>query len=482
MRTPSAPFLLALAVVALPSAARAADYFVPSISDPTIQVAVGHAALDGDALCRIFITQSPVHSASEILIGPSFTETHRLLIRPDATLGRATIVGDNASAPIVEFNGGGQAGFATFEDLDLVRDVTNNHHLIQLTYSFTNIVFDRCRIGSVDTGFPGGDPGWNAVEMDNPVRVMFRNCILFSYQPGTFERGFHVSDFSEDVGSLFLYNNDVADYGIYGIHIADHTRPGTIVLRNNVVANSPAFPATSEPTAFRSEVDVPGAVVLSSGNATFAADLRIQSIAGAAQSLIGTDLDHLPRSLLADPTDGGAAFKQGTWDPFQGPDANPVFFHLWPSGALHNGAEDVGTTVLAGSPDFRDIPVTEDIDHDPRPSGAFPGHTDRGADQVERDNTAVGEGTPRVALEAAPLRNPSSALELAFRAGASGRLLCEVFDVAGRRVLDSERLVSAGESGRVAINGSQGVVQYRIELVSDRGRHAVVAGRAVILR
>jgi len=487
MRTPAAPILLALAVAVFPIPARALvkDYFVPSIKYPTVQSAIADASLNINAadLSEIFITQSPIHEPSGIVItGPFNPTTRRLLIRPDATLGRATIIGDAVAQPIVQLTGGGQNGGATFEDLDLVRDVTNNSDLIKIDYGFTNVVFDRCRIGS--TSFGGGNPGFNMVVMSSPVQVMFRNCILFAVHPGTFEIGFEVTDFFQDVGSLFLYNNDVADYSVCGIHIVNHplTHTATLVLRNNVVANSPDFPATSEPFAFRSEVDEPGTTVLSSGNATFASALRIQSLVGASQSLIGTDLDHLPRSVLGDPTNTLTAFQQRTWDPLQGFDANPLFFHLWPSGALHDGPEDVGTTVLLASPDFRDIAVTSDIDHDPRPSGAFPGHTDRGADQAERDNTGVGGNRPHVALAVAPARNPASRLELNFRAGATGRLRCEVFDASGRRVASREQPVSAGEEGRVSFTGPQGVLQYRMELVPEHGPHATVVGRAVILR
>src|SRR5262249_15601155 len=195
------------------------DYLVPSIQYPTVQDAVNDAAANINTanLHRVFLTQSPIHAASEIVIGAPFDFTHRLLIRPFSTLGRATIIGDNAGQAIIRFAGGGQSGGATFQDLDLVREITNDHHLIEIVYAFIDVTFERCRIGSIDTGFPGGNPGWNVVEMDNPVNVLFRNCILFALQPGTFERGFHVSDFGTDVGSLFLYNVDVADYRVYGV-------------------------------------------------------------------------------------------------------------------------------------------------------------------------------------------------------------------------------------------------------------------------
>ena len=485
MRPPSRSFLLALMILLLPLRASAVtlDYFVPSVQDPTIQLAIQDAVNHPAALSRIFITQSPIHSASEILIGAPFTPVRRLLIRPASTLGRATIVGDDASHAIVRFTGGGQSGGASFEDLDLVREVTNNHHLIELTYAFTDITFERCRIGSIDTGFPGGDPGWNVVEMSNPVNVLFRNCLLFSYQPGTFERGIHVSDFATDVGSLFLYNNDVANYSVYGIQITDlPPHAATLVLRNNVVANSQEFPATGEPTAFRSEVTEPGALVISSGNAAFASAPHVESFVGAAKSLIGTDLDLFPRDALGDPADPTKAFKQRVWDPVQGYDANPVFFHLWPSGALHDGPEDVGTTVTNGAPDALDKAVGDDIDFDPRPSGADPGHTDRGADQVEHDNTGVDGSASRVLLAVAPTRNPASDLELRFRAATAGRLRAEVYDLAGRRIASIERPVVAGEIGEVRLPGPQGVLQYRLELVPAVGEGAVVHGRAVVMR
>src|SRR5262249_54242116 len=159
-RTPC--LLLPLVVVAgFASGARAVtiDYFVPSMATPTIQSAVDEAAkpMNTAALSRIFLIQSPVHT-TEVLIGPPFTNARRILIRPDAVLARATVVGDAVTQDIFHFTSGGQNGGATLQDLDIVREVTNNHHLIELDYGFTDLLVERCRIGSTDSS-PSGTTG-----------------------------------------------------------------------------------------------------------------------------------------------------------------------------------------------------------------------------------------------------------------------------------------------------------------------------------
>jgi len=485
MRAPSRPALMALAaLVSTPALATAVtiDYFVPSGPTPTIQSAVAAALLNPAALSRIFLVSSPIHTSSEVLIGAPFSPSRRVLIRPASTAGRVTVVGDAVSADIFHFSGAGQGGGATLQDLDIVREVTNNHHLIEVDYSFSDLVVERCRIGSTDSS-PSGSGGWCYVRMTNPVNVTFRNCILFSVSPGTFDYGFEVVGFPDDVGLLRLYNNDVTDYGITGIHLVDHDPNGaTLILRNNVVANSPAFPATSEPTAFHSEVDATTARVLSSGNACFASPGRVQLAVAPALSLLGADLDLFGRDALGDPADNTKAFRQRLWDIAQGYDANPQFFHLWPSGVLHDGVEDVGTTVGNGSPDPFDFAVTDDIDFDPRPSGAGSGHTDRGADQVEHGTEDVATRSDLgAALQTRTVDSPGPSFALRYRAGVSGTLRIEVFDLAGRRFVDESRAVSSGESGVMRRVVPPGLVLYRATLATGRSA-VIVHGKAVVVR
>ncbi|HTK32264.1 MAG TPA: right-handed parallel beta-helix repeat-containing protein [Candidatus Saccharimonadaceae bacterium] len=457
------------------------EYHVPSVT-PTIQAAVALADVDGSDLSIIDLDASPITTFGEVLIGNAYKSGHRLLVRPDptiATLPRVRVVSIDPGSSVFHLNG---AGYVTVEDLDIFRDITNAHHLVEIETG-TQVLFQRCRIGSI-YATPSGTSGWANVWIQfYPVHVMLRNCVMFSRVAGTFDEGIHVDGFQDLGNSVLLYNNDVSDYGREGIHVIDIQHDSYVVMRNNVVAN--VFATTDpEPLAYHSGV-INTAFVYSSGNAAFATAARVQTVDAACLDVAGADVDLLSPGVLGNTADPSTAFQQVQWNAVPPGDANPLFFHLWPSGALHDGLEDVGTTVGAGSPAIVDDAVTDDIDHTVRPGGAAPGHTDRGAHQVDAPGVGVTAAslTGR-ALRAAPRRNPTADFALDYVAERTGTLTVDVFDASGRRLFHDQRDVVRPSRGSVRAPGRlpSGLAFYRVVLDDAAGRRHVASGRVAVIR
>lgn len=481
MRPPSKPALLGLVIAAFALAcgvrlATAADYDVPDVF-PTLQDAVAAASGSGDQLNAILINDPVVFTSAVVSIDDSFGWARQLVIRPDpgAGLDRATIASVNGSARIFTLV---DAAYVTFQDLDIVRNTTNNNDLILLDYAGNgnhHIVFERCRIGSIWTT-PGSE-GWRCLVIQKPTEIVVRSCIFFAYAPGTFDRAVDVSLFTDPANSIRLYNNVVADHEEFGISIENGLAGTAVVLRNNAVSNHPSL--VPEPVAYRSNIVV-GVTVVSSHNVAFATPAAIEDQIGA-QALIppgDPTFIRLDRPLVDD------AFVERVWDLVPAWDPNPDFFRLAPGGALHNEPADNGVTVADGAPHPLDVKVADDVEGDPRPSGA-PLHTDRGADQIEGLATGVGTGgVSGPALWAAPLRNPAPAVLVRFRTRESGRVTLDVFDPSGRRLYATERPVTAGESGLLEWPGGTGpgIIVYRVLLEPRGGPPSWTSGRIAIVR
>lgn len=390
---------LALALVALPAAApaRAAQYLVPSAATPSLQAAVAAAALSPDPDNVITLVQSPVFTTARVLIGGDFGPARHLVVRPSPGLpfGRAVIASQAGSQPIFELSA---AGWVTLQDLDILRYSTNNNDLVTMNHP-SNVLIQRCRIGSAWSSV--GASGWSNVSMSYPVNVMVRNCILFSALFGNFSYGLRAS-FGDNSNSLYLYNNTVADYSLYGIEVSDQFLGTELALHNNVVVNHPD--AVSEPFAFHSSVAAT-VTLATSHNTAFASLANAEVIAAGLRisGLGGPGWRRLPRA------DSPAGFVATAWDlvgPLD-PGHHQSFFRLAPVGLLHDELADLGVNLTEGSPDPIDHAVTDDWERGIRPSGSD-GHTDRGADQVETATT----GVPALAgdagmLRVAPAANPS---------------------------------------------------------------------------
>lgn len=473
-------FLAAVLTSTLASESRAGTYAVPSVDYPTMEDAL--AALEGnvDATNTIEIVASPLFTAASLhitaAIGPG-----TLTIRPGPALSRAFVVSTNGTVPV--FLVDGVLTGVTIADLDIIRNTTNNSDLVKVLWSH-NIDIERCRIGSI---WSTGVPGWANLRIDYPFDVVVRNCIFFSHTPGIFDRGIHACSFPDPANSVFLYNNDVADYRLNGIFVDDENgNPGALlVVRNNVVVNHPDAPAASEPRCFRTDVN--DIEVVKSGNAVFATDDEHAEVAGIAGAISLSGLDNPPGTgylrFVRPLIDVSVATR--TWDLLPAWDPNPDFFRLDHDGPLHDMPAKWGTNVANGLPHDEDVALHDDVERDWRPGGTVL-HTDRGADQIEAGlATGVNDlvpDAPRI-LWAAPERNPARSPAVRFRTAQSGTIDVEVFDVAGRSVFQARRTVSAGESALVGWPVSlSGVFHYRVALRSDSGAAQEVRGKLVILR
>jgi hypothetical protein len=461
---------------------RAADYLVPD-DFATIQAAVAAAAAGFDPTNTITIKTSPIITAASITIGGgSFNAGHTLTIRPASTLGRATVASSSGAVVLFAI---ADVGYVTLQDLDIIRSATNFQNLVQVDRS-DSIIFERCRIGSNWT--TPGAPDKSLMRLTYPKDNIIRNCILFSYFRGTFDRGIYATNFTDDRRSLFLYNNDVSDYKLYGIEIDESgaAPPAALVLlRNNVCVNHPDFAAAAEPHGWKTWCDE--IEVVKSNNVAFATDaahVEEPAFAGVV-SLSGIDnpvawaFERFDRPQVDD------AFLSRTWVIAPPWDPNTSFYDLDPDKAnpLHDGPEDYGMTVLNGVPHARDRGVFDDIDRQIRPGGE-PAHFDRGADQVDPGiSLAVGQpGAGRRMLWAAPRANPARSVGLQYRAEAAGEMSVELFDLSGRRLHRSERAVAAGETGVIDVPGATtGVLHYRLSLAAG-GDHWDAAGRVVVVR
>lgn len=467
-----AGFTWALATV---PPAQAGIYIYPSGAYLTLQDAVDDAAASPDQYNYLDLGSAPIATGAEVVIGADFSAARQLVIRPDpqlAGVARAAVVSSGGTEPIFRIT---HATDVTLQDLDILRNSTNAAHLVVLD-TIERVTVERCRIGS--TWSTTGSAGMNNVHILYPTDVVIRNCLLFSRQPGNFAKGLYADGFTDPANSLFLYNNVVADFYTYGIHIVCGFEGVLLVLRNNVVLNHAAAPV--EPVAYRSGVtDV--VTVLTGANTAFASAANVETYqVGGTRSLVGSAAQG---RLTLNRGDAPGAFMSRIWSATPAWSPNPDFYRLIPGGLLHNGAAAAGQTVGNGSPAPDDIAVVDDWERDGRPGGN-PSHTDRGADQIE-------DGT----LSATPQPTPAGGLRvtsggvsardaIAFRVDTSGHLACELFNLAGRRVLREQRHVVAGQEGTVAWPRGQasGVLLYRLTLTADDGSQRRTSGKAVLIR
>lgn len=345
----------------------------------TLQGAVDAALAAGNQIHYIDLTDSPLFTHARVVIGPANPAwlQWQLIIHPKPGDPRATITSSNGSQTI--FSIGPNARDVTFQDLDILRHSTNNANLIEISNG-TRITFDRCRIGSNWTSV--GSQGWTMLTMTYPIDILVRNCIFFSHMRGNFDRGIQ-AQYGDDSNSVRLYNNVIADYRSYGVDLASSHAGSLVLLRNNVIINHSDM--APEPFAYRSDVAA-GVHVVSSHNVAFAAVGQVEDVVAGCQSISGeAGADFLRRARAQ--VDG--AFVEHIWIMVPAWDPNDDFFRLVRRGSLHSEPADAGIDVTKDRlPDPRDVPVTDDIQKDPRPAG-IPLHTDRGADQIREDDTLL---------------------------------------------------------------------------------------------
>ncbi|NOT33521.1 MAG: right-handed parallel beta-helix repeat-containing protein [Candidatus Eisenbacteria bacterium] len=442
--------------------AAAGTYVVPSAQYPSLQSAVGAAAASADAQNEIHVGGAPLFTSAVVTITNAFHENHRLVIRPVPGMNRAFIASQNGSERIFDVQG---ATNVRFQDLDIVRFSTNDNDLMFLD-GCTDVLIERCRIGSIWTSVGSAGP-WGNIVIRYPINVVIRNCMVFSHRFGNFDYGITAS-LGDDSNSLKLYNNDIADHSQYGVEISAHIPGELLVLRNNLVMNH--RDAAIEPVAFHSAV---GNVVTvqSSHNVAFAAAGNVETIDGDLDisGLGGATFKRISRDRVDD------SFVKFDWDVLAGwnPNANRDFYRLLSDGELHDHTSDYGLT---------DAAIPDDWERQPRPTGAPTQHTDRGADQVVSNVGVESAVTSRSGLWAAPRLNPTSAVAIRFESESPGRLELEVFDLGGRRMHRESRDVAAGASGLFewAGPGRGQVLQYRLRLAGS-GAPVTRTGRVVVL-
>ena len=467
---------LAAALLLIHAGARAAVFEVPA-GVATIQLAIAAASVSPDADNFIYLTASPIYTADPIVIGPAFSSTRRLVFRPKPgpTLQRVEILNSDPGREMLTLTG---CEAVTIQNLDFIRYVTNLSTLASMS-TCTDVTFERCRVGLATPSL--GGPGLTMVEILYPTRLVIQNCMFFSTLAGNFETDLHLAPFGDPSNALFLYNNDWSDYSKRGLRcdpsIVDSA---LLVVRNNVAANPPGI--APEPVAFSSGIGL-NTRVLTSFNAAFASAANAEVLDPASQTISGAGAaDFL--QLAASAAEEDAAFVTRVWDETPGA-LNSSFYHLVPNGGLHFPASAYGVNLLAASPAPPDRALLDDIDDQTRPSAGSIAHTDRGADQVDPAVASVDDGMdPGRALWAAPVRNPARSLELDYRCAPAGRLVCEVFDGAGRRLWREARDVGESSTGRFApaVLEARGLVFYRLRLTAPGAATRTLAGRAVVLR
>lgn len=459
-----------LAVVAATSGrARSAEFDVP-ITHATLQAAVIAAAASADLENTITISASPVMTAASIDFGAAFGPGRHLLVRPAAGLSRASIVNTTPGTTVINMT---SAGFITLQDLDIVRNITNNQHILVLNVC-ESVVIERCRIGSNWT--TGGLAGWANVHITYPTEIVLRNNICFARTAGTFEYGIDAGSFNDPANSLRLYNNVVSDYRTYGVRIEAAISGPLVLLRNNVVVNHGTL--LPEPVAFRTHALIGGPTVATSHNAVFATAGFEQTGPAGTQDIAGLGMSFV--ALLKPDVFG--SFVDHVWSVAPPWDANANFYRLVDRGPLHDAATDYGMTVSDVPPD---IAVLDDIELDVRPGGANP-HTDRGADQIEPGVAAdVGaiDGKPE-RLEAFARWSSDDRLLVEYRVTTPGRLEFELFDLSGRLLHRDTRDVRDRSEGVLewSTPRSTTLTLYRLRLHTAEGRIEQVSGKAVRVR
>ena len=473
MRSPlfrGLPGLLLLSLATVRPAA-ALDYVVPSGAYPTLQSAVTSAATSAVPDNVILIAASSITLSAKIELDFHFNPGHRLVIKPDPTLARAQILSNDLSGnPIFDLTT--NCGGVTFQDVDIVRVITNNGTLIH-TNQTELIDFERCRIGS--SGAPN-TPGLSYMNIVYPGDggVTIRNCIFFSSYKTAFDYGIQVLT-GDSSNELFLYNSCIADYNVRGLTVNDGNPFSLILARNNVFVNNPV--SNPEPTAVETVIG-PDVIVVTSDNLAFASPARVQTGFPAFQDLFGTAASEAPVYLAPTAPVETSAFSTMTWNATPG-DLNFPFYRTLAAGPVHDPSA-YGVIVGLKSPDVHDQAVLDDFDHAIRPGGAPVLHVDRGPFQVDPSTSGVGDlAQAGPMLRVVPAENPSHALRLSFSSRLAGELRVDVFDVGGRLVGSAERVVARGEDGELAWPAVHraGVYLWRARLAGA----PAVAGRLSLL-
>lgn len=457
-------------LLGMPSSGHALALDVPG-THATLQAAVAAAALSVDVDNVITISVSPVTTSAAVDIGAAFGPARRLVIRPADGLDRASVVSNAPLDPVLSVT---SAGNVTIQGLDLLRNVTNASHLVTLS-TCEDVTIERCRIGT-NSPTPGIQ-GLSNVLITYPTNVTLKNNILFARTLGVFDHAIHAHSFNDPANSLRLYNNVASDYRVYGILIHAAIAGPLVLLRNNVAVNHASLAA--EPAAYRTEVAAAGPTVVTSHNVAFATGGLEETAAFGSQTILGA----APPSLVLPKASAAPAFVALAWATAPPYDDNADFYRLVPGGPLHVDAGQYGFTATDL---FPDVAVLDDIERDPRPTGASP-HTDRGADQIELTSrvSVVPAGSPQ-RLAVMPRQNPAGALALVYSAGVAGRLSWEVFDPMGRRLGSGERQAAEGSRGVIPWAGARdlaaGVLLYRVRLEPTSGPAEERTGRAVLVR
>jgi hypothetical protein len=361
-------WLALLLAAAFPTAA--AEFIVGPGHYETLQAAVDAAADPGnlDEQNFIHIREPALFTSARVRVGPEFSQSRQLVIRPDPSvpdLPRVTVVSQNGFEEILLLDG---AGHVKVQDLDLIRHTTNAENLMEILNS-TEIIVERCRIGSDWTTASLGN--WSNLVIGGPRHVVVRNCICFARLPGTLARGIVVSAGSAQSHSTLLYDNLVADHVVQGIEIAAHG-DAFVLLRNNIVFNHISL--SPEPTAYHSAV-AQDVTLVASHNTALAGTDNVELVDGGAQSIAGA-----ANFLRFERHEHIQTFREFEWKTDQGWNQNRNLFRLIFGGLLHNVEADAGVTVTDGAPHLNDVAVLDDWELDPRPTGQPP-RSDRGPDQ-----------------------------------------------------------------------------------------------------
>jgi hypothetical protein len=444
-----------------PGEVQAAAFDVPG-THATLQLAVAAAGASADVDNVITISASPQNLTTPVSLGAAFGPGRHLVIRPAAPLVRASLVN---TVPNVVVLAMASTGYVTIQDLDIVRNITNNEDIVTMDLC-EEVVIERCRIGSNWT--TPGAAGWACVRITYPTEVILRNNIAFARSPGTFDYGFWAGNFNDPANSLRLYNNTVSDYRIYGIRI-EAAMPGALVLlRNNVAVNYANL--NPEPIGYRTEVAGGGPTVVTSHNTAFASAGFVQTGAGGAQDIAGFASSFLTFAK----GDALFAFTTRLWTSAPPWDANANLYRLVVGGPLHDDAADWGMTVATA---FDDIAVVDDIERQFRPGGAPP-HADRGPDQVEFSSTSGVVERPLGGGLRASARLTGDRATLEYAAPAGGRLELVVVDAAGRLRHGTAHELGAAGAGRFEwpVSGHAPLF-YRLTLRMDDGHALTTTGR-----
>lgn len=122
-----------------------------------------------------------------------------------------------------------------------------------------------------------GAANLNMLDISYPDGVTVRNCIFFSLMPGAFARAIDVVQFGDPDNQLYLYNDDLANYGIEGLRVELVTVDSAqFVMRNVVAINDPTI--SPEPHAHSSGTSTNRLAWRTSCNTAFASAASVEKI------------------------------------------------------------------------------------------------------------------------------------------------------------------------------------------------------------